>query len=117
MASRAKLAGVQAYLVFDLANGVQRVVDAGRAFFRLGWEMPGFQLAERVEQALRERAYLGVESSSAVAGTVSALCNLHLIDDSGRRRERTFVYSPRKFEALVTNLERHPDFACLDVNT
>ena len=117
MTSRAESAGVQAYLVFDLANGFQRVVDAGRAFFRLGWQMLGYDLAERVEQALQERAYLGFDSSRAVAGGISALCNLHTIDESGRRRERAFVYSPRRFDTLVTNLERNPAFACLDINT
>jgi hypothetical protein len=108
---------VQAYLCMDLAAGKQRVVEAGRSLFRLGFELLGHELYERVAQAVAEGRYLGPESARAVAGEVSATCGMKMLDDAGRAKERHFTYSPRKFDSLMALFDDNPALVGLDVHT
>lgn len=107
----------QVCLCVDTAAGFQRVVDAGRRFFRLGFDMLGHELRDQVARALERGTYLGHESRRARIGDVSASCNLDLPAKLGRAKERAFTYSPDKFAEMLELLARNPTLAALGVET
>ena len=98
------------YLYLDVEAGWQRVLDAGREFFRLGLESLGHELWEELGQALARRAYVGGKRNRQVDGGVGADCSVDWVE-SGRRRSRTFDYSPLKFETFVELLAHNPTLA------
>jgi hypothetical protein len=101
---------VRAYLCLDVQAGWQRVLDAGREFFRLGLGSLSFELWEELEQALAQRAYIGGRRDRQVDGGLSAECGVQWVE-GGRGRSRTFAYSPKKFETFLELLERNPTLA------
>lgn len=107
----------QIYLCMDMASGRQRVVDTGRRFFRLGFDLLGHELRDRVARALEDGTYLGHERRRAKLGGVSASCNLDLPSGLGREKKRAFTYSPKKFSEMLDLFDRNPTFASLGVDT
>jgi hypothetical protein len=101
----------------DLPAGQERVVAAGRGFFRLAFDLLGHELRDRLARAVAERAYLGPSSSRAVAGGVSAVCGAEIIDATGRKRKRSCDYSPDKFDTFLEMLGSTPASARFHVET
>lgn len=108
----------QIVVCLDYAAGRQRVVEAGRDFFRLGWEMLGVDLHDTVAAALEQKAYLGDARKRGVAGGISTRCDFGTLDAvTGRVLERSFTYSPRKFERMVADFTPETVFASFAADT
>jgi hypothetical protein len=107
----------QVSICMDLEFGQQRVIDAARTFFRQGLEMLGHELHARVEDALSAGTYLGTDRRRAALGEVSAVCGAEFVDARGHMRKRNFVYSPRKLESLMDQLDQNPTLVGIDIHT
>lgn len=106
----------QVCLCFDLSAGAERVVEAGREFFRLGLRMLGHELLGQLNTAVADGSYLGLDRTRASEGGISAHCNLDM-ELAGRIRKRSFTYTPKKYEEMISKLGMLPVFSAIGIET